>query len=266
MTEFIAVIIIIIVIAYFIGKNKSKKSTKLKPKKVSSSKLFKAKQRETEENLVYKKKGIKAFDMKGMFYQKLNPKTDNGEFIGFAKCENNSHDMYAVGIYNADNKLLGYTPKGNQRLNLSLKEWHSGKTVTWGNLRHDDYDDKWYGTAYIPVGFTLGQIEKLERILKLKRENEIEIRLKEKESKKFFEILNNHREISELLDDLKNPEELYYSFPKNLIPSISSHLEKEKNWEKLIELEKYQDLINQLSEKFKETTLKRINIAKENVA
>ncbi len=63
-----------------------------------------------------------------------------------------------------------------------------------------------------------------------------------------------------------NPEELYYSFPKNLIPSISSHLEKEKNWEKLIELEKYQDLINELSEKFKGTTLKRINFAKENMA
>lgn len=266
MTEFIAIIIIIIVIAYFIGKNKSKKSIKQQPNKVSSSKPSKVKRIETEENLLYKKKGIKAFDIKGMFYQKLNPETDNGEFIGFAKCENNSHDMYAVGIYNEDGKLLGYTPKGNKRLNLSLKEWHSGKTVTWGNLRHDDYDDKWYGTAYIPVGFTLGQIEKLERILKLKRENEIQIKLKEKETEKYFEILSKHREISKLLADIKNPEELFYSFPKNLIPSISSHLEKEKNWEKLIELEKYQDLINELSEKFKETTLKRINIAKENVA
>jgi hypothetical protein len=58
---------------------------------------------------------------------------------------------------------------------------------------------------------------------------------------------------------------LSYSFPRNLIPSISSHLEKEKNWEKLIELENHQDLINDLNTKFRETTLRRINIAKENV-
>ena len=266
MTEFIAIMIIIIVIAYLIGKNNLKKSIKQQPNKVSSSKPSKVKGIKTEENLLYKKKGIKVFDMKGMFYRKLNPKTDNGEFIGFANCENNSHDMYAVGIYNTDGKLLGYTPKGNKRLNLSLKEWNSGKTVTWGNLRYDDFNDKWYGTAYIPVGFTLGQIEKIEQILMLKNKNEILIKKKEKETEKYFEILINHQEIIKLLSDIKNPEGLSYSFPKNLIPSISSHLQKEKNWEKLIELEKYQDLINELSEKFKETTLKRISIAKENIA
>ena len=63
--------------------------------------------------------------------------------------------------------------------------------------------------------------------------------------------------------DLNNPIGFYYSFPKNLIPSISNHLEKEKNWEKLLKLEKHQDLILDLSEKFKEVTLNRINIAKK---
>lgn len=89
---------------------------------------------------------------------------------------------------------------------------------------------------------------------------------KSKSTEKYFEILNRYREIKQLLTDLKDPEELYYSLPKNLIPSISSHLEKEKNWKKLLELEKHQDLISDLSEKFKETTLKRIEKAKKNVA
>lgn len=102
--------------------------------------------------------------------------------------------------------------------------------------------------------------------MSLKFDNQTQIKKKEKSTEKYFEILNRHREITKLLADLKNPEEFYYSFPKNLVPSISSHLEKEKNWEKLLELEKHQDLISELSEKFRETTLKRIEKAKKNVA
>ena len=266
MVEFIAVIIIIIVIAYFIGKNKSKKSSNVQRKVVPQKQnLSKNTNRIdiTEEKILYKKKGIKTFDMKGMFYQNLNPKIHSGNFIGFAKCEDNSHDIYAVAIYNQNNELLGYTPKGNKRLNNSLNEWNNGKVPVWGGLSHDDYDDRWYGTVYITVGLTSEQIEKVERILKLKSDNQTQIKKKEKSTEKYFEILNRHREIKKLLTDLKNPEEFYYSFPKNLVPSISSHLEKEKNWEKLVELEKHQDLISELSEKFKETTLKRIEKAKK---
>jgi hypothetical protein len=266
MTEFIVLIIIIIIIIYFISKSKSNKSRKQKPKSVPSTRPRTTKPIQTEENLLYKKIGIKAFDMKGMFHQKLNPKTDNGEFIGFAKCENNSHDMYSVEIYNEESKLLGYTPKGNKRLNTSLTEWHKGIVPAWGHLRYDNYDDKWYGTVNFPIGYTSEQIEKLEKVLTLILENKDQIEMNEKQTDRYFEILNRHQEIMKLLKDLKNPEEIYYSFPKNLIPSISSHLEKEKNWEKLIELERHQDLINELSEKFKETTLRRINSAKKNVA
>lgn len=267
MTEFISIIAIIIAIAYFIGKNKSEKTVKttraIVQPKTSIEKPIEI--HLTEEKLLYKSKGIKAFDMKGMFYQNLNPQIHNGEFIGYAKTGSNSHDMYAVEIYNNENKLLGYTPKGNKRLNYSLDEWHNGKIIVWGGLSHDDYDDKWYGNVNIPVGFSENQLEKVERVLNLKSENQNQINKKEKTTEKYFEILNRHREISNLLSELKDPKEFYYSFPKNIIPSISSHVEKEKNWEKLLELEKHQDLIAELSEKFKETTLKRIEIAKKNV-
>lgn len=276
MTEFISIIVIIIAITYFIGKNKSEKTVKttreiVQPKKIIEKSIEKSAKNPieihlTEENLLYKNIGIKVFEMKGMFYQNLNPQIHNGEFIGYAKTGSNSHDMYAVEIYNNENKLLGYTPKGNKRLNLSLDEWHNGKVIIWGELSHDDYDDKWYGNVNIPVGFSENQLEKVVRVLNLKFENQNQINKKEKTTEKYFEILNRHREISNLLSELKNPMEFCYSFPKNIIPSISSHLEKEKNWEKLLELEKHQDLISELSEKYKETTLKRIEIAKKNVA
>lgn len=269
MTEFIAIVIIIVVIAYFIGKSKSKKTSKVQSKIVfqKQNPKYEITRIDTiEEKILYKKKGIKTFDMKGMFYQNLNPEIHSGDFIGIGKCEDNSHDMYAVGIYNQQNELLGYTPKGNKRLNNSLTEWNDGKVQVWGGLSHDDYDDRWYGTVYIPVGLTTEQIDKVERILSLKSDNQTQIKKKEKSTEKYFEILNRHREIAKLLTDLKNPKEFHYSFPKNLVPSISSHLEKEKNWEKLLELEKHQDLISELSDKFRGTTLKRIEKAKKNVA
>ena len=268
MKTILLIVVVIIVIGYFIGKSKPTKSTTHK-KPNSQPKRTVDKPTEihiTEEQVLYKTKGIKTFDMKGMYYRGLNPKIHSGDFVGYAKTDNNSHDMYAVAIYNGENTLLGYTPKGNKRLNNSLNEWHKGKVVAWGGLSHDDYDDKWYGTVYIPVGYSANEMEKVERILNLKTENQNQIKNKEKSTEKYFEILNRHREITNLLSDLKNPTEFNYSFPKNLLPSISNHLEKDKDWEKLLELEKYQDLISELSEKFKETTIKRIELAKKNVA
>lgn len=268
MTEFIVFTVIIVLIVYFIGSSKSQKTVKttstiVQPKKI----IDKPTTIDLKEGkLLYKSKGIKTFDVKGMFYQNLNPKIHNGDFVGYAKTDNNSHDMYAVEIYNNENKLLGYLPKGNKRLNNTLNEWHNGKVIVWGGLSHDDYDDKWYGNVNIPIGLSENELEKVERILNLKSENQNQINKKEKSTEKYFEILNRHREISNLLTDLKNPKEFYYSFPKNLIPSISSYLEKEKNWKKLIELENHQDLISELSEKYKETTLRRIETAKKNVA
>lgn len=259
--------IIVIIIGVFISKKSKRKKVDSYQKKPPTTKpIITQINSVSEDKILYKQKGIKSFDMKGMYYQDLNLNKHKGEFIGHAKCEDNSHDMYAVGIYNLDNELLGYTPKGNKRLNHSLTEWNNGKVPAWGCLYYDDYYNKWEGTVYIPVGLTTEQTEKIGKILKLKFENQNQIKKKEKTTDKYFEILKRHNEITNLITDLNNPEELKYSFPKNLIPAISSHLEKEKNWEKLLELEKFQDLISELSEKWKESTLKRIENAKNNIA
>ncbi|MGZ9675283.1 hypothetical protein [Flavobacterium sp. GNP001] len=45
-----------------------------------------------EEKVLYKSKETRAFNMKGMFYQNLNPKIHNGGFIGYVKTGNTSQE------------------------------------------------------------------------------------------------------------------------------------------------------------------------------
>ena len=269
MTSFLIILGIIVLIVFLLKPKKnhinSNKQTS-NYKDIQSRTDSKQKRQIINKGILYKSRGIKTFEMKGMYYLDLNPNIHGKEFIGYAICEDNEHDKYAVEIYNNNNELLGYTPKGNKRLNNSLLEWNNGKVLAWGGLSFENYNDKWYGTVFIPVGFTSEQIEKLNIIIKLRNKNKENIKKKDKSTEMYFEILNNHKIIKQHLFDLNNPEEIYYSFPKNFIPSISSHLEKEKNWSRLIQLEDFPDLISNLSKKYKETTLKRIDKAKKNIS
>ncbi|WP_339624557.1 hypothetical protein [uncultured Winogradskyella sp.] len=263
MAKLFIVVILIIVLAYFIGKNKTKTScTKEDKSKQTTNTPQSKEQNQIPDKYLYKKIGIKECNMKGMFYQNLKPNIHSGIFYGFAKCEQTSHDQYAVGIYNFDNELLGYAPKGNKRLHNSIHAWNNRIAPAWGSLRYNDYKDEWYGHAEIAIGFNNEKTKQIECFLRLKNKNEELIRKQEKSTEKYFEILNNHSEIKTILSSLKEIVKLGYSFQTNLLPSISSHLEKEKNWKKLIELEKHTDLISELSEKFKQTTLRRIDKAK----
>ncbi len=222
--------------AYFIGNSKSIRSSKnIQKIDNQSSRHQQSVNRVVEEKLFYKLKGIKKFEMRGMYYQNLNPEIHCGAFTGFAQTDYNPYDIYAVEICNNHNELLGYTPIGNRRLSNSLNEWNNRKVFAFGWISHDDYDDRWNGSVYIPVGLTQEQVEKIKEVLKLKSDNQNQIDKKEKSTEKYFEILNRHQVIKQLIKDLNNPVGFYYSFPKNLIPSISNHLEKEKNWEKLLE-------------------------------
>jgi hypothetical protein len=263
MSTFLIIFGIIILVIFTIGKSKS--GTSLNSDRSSHSLSSKDENSQHEGLPLYKKKGIKSFEMKGMYYRDLIPEIHSGAFKGFAQCEDNSHDMYAVAVYNDRNELLGYTPKGNRRLNNSLRQWNQCEVPVWGSLFYDDYNDRWNGHVNIPVGLTNEQIQKLQSALSLMEANQDQIRKKEKSTVKYFEILTRHRQIVDLLSDLDNPSEINYSFPKNLLPTISSHLEREKNWDKLVELGQYQDLISQLNDKFREATLNRIKKAKQNV-
>ncbi len=252
-------VLLIGIILWFLFRKKSSNNNQ---PKLHLDNLQKA-PRESVEKL-YKKKEIRYFNMKGMHYQNL-PSNESGDFIGYAKCEYNKHDQYAVAIYNSSNTLLGYVPAGNRRLNESIKEWHNGKVIAWGNLRYEDYINSWFGEVSLPVGLHTSDIDKIDKVLVLRNKGE-KILMKSKiTSDEYFSLLNDHEKIIENIKSLNGLPGVYYKFSKKIIPSLSKQLESEKDWEDLIKLEKYSDLINQLNEKFANTTFKRIEKAKKSL-
>ena len=258
MATFLIIAGAIILILFLLGKGAQKANNKPQVD-IDADSYLQDIFSEDEAPTLYKKRGIKTFEMKGMYYNNLSPETHTGEFIGTAFCEESIYDDYAVAIYNDNSELLGYTPKNNKRLSNSLSEWHNGEAPAWGRLFYNDYEDRWSGTVCISVGLSNEKQAKVCQVLKLISENQLLIKSK----KKYDTILNNHQEITRLLKTLSTPKELNYSFPKNLIPAISSYYEKEKKWDKLLALDEHQDLISELSERYKKATLKRIEKAKE---
>jgi hypothetical protein len=251
-TIIIGIVLIILFIIVRVGKKKS--TTPEKSQKHNFT---------TGQNL-YQKKDIKNFAIVGTHYRKLNPK-EAGNFIGYVKCERNQHDKYAVAVYKDVNKHVGYTPKGNVKLSESIFAWHSGQVLAWGNLSYEEYDQSWYGTVYIPVGLTETQIEKIKESFDLLKKREL---IQNKENiltSEYFDLLNDHLKIQENLADFGKDTGIYYEFSKKIIPSFSKQLEDEKDWESLIKLENYKELINELSEKFANSTLNRIEKAKKSL-
>ncbi len=111
-----------------------------------------------EKDKVYKKKGIKSFELKGISFNKPK-KSDIGPFKGFAVCEKSPYDDYAVAIYNSNNKKLGYAPKNRKLLHESLKMWHNGKVECWGEIEYNSDSGYWSGSVEIPVGLTEEEIK-----------------------------------------------------------------------------------------------------------
>ncbi len=258
-------IFVIILVIYFIRKNNKEKKQKIQTNKINESdktETPRLSNKKENEKMLYKKKGIKSFEIRGTYYRDLN-ETDTGDFVGYVSCENNSHDQYAVGIYNDNECLIGYVPKGNRRLNESLIEWHKEKVIAWGNLQFDDYYNKWYGVVYIPIGMDGKQIQSIEETFNFIKKNKSLISKKELSTSEYFEILENHKKIRSNLNIIKDKDNLFYYFPKTIIPSLSKKLESEKDWNSLIKIEDYDDLLNDLSETFRNSTLKRIEKAKE---
>lgn len=260
MTIFIILIFIVLIFGYIITKGTSGKTGK---NKVSTPKAIKKSQQVSpNEKKLYKKKSVRRFNIVGTYYLKLNPDDYGKSFTGYAACKANKHDRYAVGIYDKDGVHIGYVPKGNTILHDSLKEWYNGKVLVWGYLHYDDFERKWQGECYIPVKYSTEEIAKFEELLNLRAINNEQLENKVGTTEEYFQILERHKMIQKYLQELNNPNEFNYYFPKNFIPSVSKHLEKQKEWEKLVELGTYDDLIMDLHEQFRGTTVKRIELAK----
>lgn len=252
----------IILVIYMIAKNKNKQSN-YQPNYYTSDIPKDKPVNLDSNNYLYKQKEIKQFDINGMSYQNLNPNLNKGKFIGVAISTPNNHDQYCISIFNEVDKLIGYIPKGNKRLQNSLKEWNNGKVMVWGYCNFDDYNNNWQGSVYIPVGISYEEELLLKSFFISETKLYDLIKKSEKNTEGYFHILHKYKECKEILNQINKNFKVDLYFPNNIAPSISKHLEAEKNWEKLIELGEYNDLISQLSEKFKEKTLQRIELAKE---
>lgn len=104
-----------------------------------------------EDITLYKNKGIKDFKIVGSNHRNLSI-SENGIFYGYATCEYNGHDKYAVSVYNKENIHIGYVPKNNKRLHDSITTWNNGKSNAWGYLKYVATEDCWFGSISIAVG------------------------------------------------------------------------------------------------------------------
>lgn len=261
----VIIIIVIISIVILVGRsygteNNKSGSTIIKPNVLPTKKKLEPL---TSENLLYKDKVLRTFEIKGLNYSTLHKSLD-GEFIGFANCANNSHDQYAVEIITFDGVKLGYVPKGNKRLNESLKVWHNKKLFAWGNLRYDEYVNKWFGIVHIPAGYDEIEIEKIKAFYLLKLENKKllnDLENSKISNEHFFKILNNHKEITIILNTIINKNDLEYSLPYQSIQKFSKKMENEKDWKNLILLKEYEDLLAEFCGEKPNSVTKRIDKA-----
>ena len=258
MGEILIIIIGLIVIIYFINSYINKEI-------VDDKKVIERKKTKTPiGDSTYKKRGVKDFNLRGIYFSNLRKEEyEKGKrFYGVAMPEYNEHDSYAVAIYDVNKTHLGFTPKGNKRLNNSITKWHNGIALAFGHIYYEKYHDDWIGSVHIPIGFSEEEYQKINDILVLDFDNQENFKIKEHTIEKYFEILENWNEVKTLISEVSDFE-YQPSFPKNIIPRISKKLEKEKQWDRLVELEKYSDLINVLSKTYLDATLRRINLAKK---
>lgn len=255
----IIIIGIVLIIIFIIFRSTKKKNP------VPESSQFQTPLKESSQSQrLYQKREIKNYSINGISYRKLNP-NESGAFVGYVKCERNTHDKYAVAVYNNKNKQLGYTPKEHIKLSESIYAWHAGQVFAWGNVRYEEYDNSWSGVVYIPIGLTEIQLLKLKETFELLEKREL-IQNKENITKlDHFELFDDHLKIKDRLKNLGNDIGINYEFSKKIIPSFSKQLELDQDWVSLKKLGDYQELISELNEKFATSTINRIEKAKKNL-
>jgi hypothetical protein len=253
MITFIVIFVLLIFVIIFSSLFKS--GTKTNKSLDKQSKLNKS------DVGVYKNRGVKSFEIRGAKYRNLRL-SDTGHFIGFVQIEENPHDKYAVAVYKNTATKLGYTPKENIRLHRSLKELYNGKVIAWGYLDYIERDNQWKGIVSIPIGVNDKEIEIVTQIINKQEEIKGKVKSNNLSINEIFEILELAYELNEKCKQILSYHKFNVEVPKTLIPSLSKELENKKDFPNLIRLEKYLFLINELSEKYKLTTLNRIEQAK----
>jgi hypothetical protein len=218
---------------------------------------------ESFDRLLYKSVKVRDFEMRGMYYRNLS-ESDIGFFWGYAVPEHNDHDRYAVAIFNSHGKHLAYIPRHNRRMSDSIHEWHGGQVDCWGYLEYNDYSDRFYGTVFIPVGFEQAQVQKLKTLKESIQD--LERRTSDYQSLTTEQKIKHLESYTQILKEKRGfrlSEHAPVFFPKQLIPSLSGALEKNKRWRELAKLAAHEEAIAELSEKFAAVTRRRVEHAKQ---
>jgi len=256
---FLFLVIIGGILIYFYSKNKGPKK-QLGSKSMGKPKPAPANAPQKKMS-VYTKKGLRDFSIVGANHFGLD-RIENQyptPFMGYIKCIAEQR----LGVFRDDNRQIAHVPKSNTKLYNSILTCHNGNNMAWGNLCYDGHDKKWTGSVTTPLGYTTEEGERIKNIFHLMGLNNKDIARKDKSSEEYLNILERHKRVVVDIEELKL--DLHYQFPRTFIPSVSKYFEKEKNWKGLIELENYMDLIENLSDLYKNATLKRIDIAKSNL-
>jgi len=201
------------------------------------------------------------FQIKGMYYRSI-PSSLSGDFVGYAECENNPHDEYAVAIYHSKGVLLGYTIKGSQQLSDSIYTWHGGRVFCYGSIKYYKRGGQWSGSVSIPVGLRVRSMEALRQFEKEKKSLDDLIGKEELSIEDKFKALRWKVKIQEKYIEAGKSSKSIFSFPKTILPSLAMDLEKENRWDELAGLLEFSDEIqNNLSSRFAKTTMQRIEKA-----
>lgn len=210
---------------------------------------------------VYTKKGLKEFNIVGANHYGLDQEEYEypTPFFGTVKCEPGQK----LGVFRDDGRQIAQVPKGNIKLYNSLTQKHKGENILWGQIYYNSHDKKWQGRATTPVGYSQEEMLRIKKVFALKSLNQEEMAIKQKTSEDYLNVLERHSVIVEEMNALKI--QLPYEFPVRFISSATKHFEEDKNWAALIEIEKYTDLIDELSDTYKNATMRRIELAKSNV-
>jgi len=213
---------------------------------------------------LYKKKGVRTVMMKGMYYRKLKPEKHVGSFIGYAKPIRNKHDTFGVGIFNNDDEHLGFAPYGNYRLHNSINTWDSGKSLAFGKLWFNDYDDSWGGEVNILVGLDRLKAEQLIDGIQKRQKAKSQLTNRSLSVTEAFGLVESLIEIKADTSDESN-EFAVVDIPASFIPRLAKKFEEAEMWRGIIVLSELEKIDPSLPERNKNAFQKRVMKAQKNL-
>jgi hypothetical protein len=215
---------------------------------------------DSDEGL-YKTIGLKKVELKHI-PKDLPVRLFEEIFTGEVRIDPDDHDKYKISVHDNQGRAIGPIGK-NRRLSNSITAWHQGKVFTFGRLTKNDESGSVSGFTFIPVGLSNEQTKNLKGVFEKLHKRKTVLAQPNITSSEYLSILNDHKFISTVLFQLDISDVIDVTLSKRIIPALSKQLEDEQDWQRIIKLDKHNDLIDELSERFAGATYRRITKAKK---